>query len=78
MADDGRLLLLEEVVLPGNAPAFAKLIDLSMLVQTPGGQERTEAEYRTLLAAAGLALTRIVRTGCSLRIIEAIPRRAHA
>jgi hypothetical protein len=74
MADESRLLLLEEVVAPGNAPAFAKLIDLSMLVQTPGGQERTEAEYRTLLGAAGLELTRVIRTGCSLRIIEAIPR----
>jgi hypothetical protein len=76
MADHSRLLLLEEVISPGNTPAFGKLIDLSMLVQTPGGQERTEAEYRTLLGTAGLELTRIVRTGCSLRIIEAIPRQA--
>lgn len=74
MAGDGRLLLLEEVILPGNAPAFGKLIDLSMLVQTPGGQERTEAEYRTLLAAAGLELTRVAATQCSLRVIEAMQR----
>jgi hypothetical protein len=74
MAGNSRLLLLEPVILPGNDPAFGKLLDLQMLVQTPGGRERTESEHRTLLAAAGLRLTRILPTECTLSIIEAAPR----
>jgi hypothetical protein len=74
MAGNSRLLLLEEVILPGSAPAFGKLLDLQMLVQTPGGRERTEAGYATLLGAAELRLTRVLPTGCALSIIEAIPR----
>ena len=46
--DDGRLLLVESVIPPGNEPSFGKLLDLTMMV-LPGGKERTEAEYRTLL-----------------------------
>lgn len=74
MAGDSRLLLLEEVIKPGNAPAFGKLLDLQMLVQTPGGRERTGEQYRTLLGAAGLRLTRIAPTDCPLSLIEAVPR----
>ncbi len=73
MAANARLLPLEHVIRPGNAPAFAKLLDLQMLVQTPGGRERTEAEYSTLLATSGLQLARIIPTRCPLSIIEALP-----
>src|SRR6266568_6553997 len=47
----GRLLVLEPVIAEGNAPGFAKLLDLLMLVYA-GGRERSEAEHRGLLAAA--------------------------
>jgi hypothetical protein len=43
-----------------------------MLVQTPGEQERMEAEYTTLLAEAGLELTRIIPTQCPIGIVEAM------
>jgi len=39
---------------------------------TLGGQERTTSEYRDLLAAAGLRMTRHVPTE-SLGIFEAVP-----
>ena len=42
MGPDGRLLLLEEVIPPGDTPSYGKLNDLNMLV-SPGGQGRTEA-----------------------------------
>jgi hypothetical protein len=74
MTAAGRLLLLEQVILPGNGPSFGKVADLQMLVMTPGGRERTEAEYRTLLAAAGFELTRIIPTDCPLGMIETAPR----
>jgi len=38
-----------------------------------GGCERTEPQYRDLLAAGGFRLTRIVPTASPLSIIEAVP-----
>jgi hypothetical protein len=68
----GRLLLVETVVPPGNDPAFGKLADLAMLAWT-GGKERTETEFRALLAAAGFALARVIPTRSSLSVVEAVP-----
>jgi hypothetical protein len=64
------LLLIESVIQPGNEPSFAKLLDLTMLV-IPGGKERTEAEYRSLLASGGFELKRIVPTAAEVSVIEA-------
>jgi len=69
MGDGGKLLLVESVIPPGNAPSFGKLLDLTMLV-IPGGKERTEAEYRELFTAAGFRLTRIVPTAAEVCVIE--------
>jgi hypothetical protein len=69
---DGRLLVLESVIPPGNDPMFGKLLDLNMLV-IPGGRERTEAEYRTLYSAAGFHLSRIVPTTTEVSIVEGLP-----
>jgi hypothetical protein len=68
-----RLLIVENVVQPGNAPSFGKLLDLNMLV-IPGGMERTEEEYRKLLAEAGFRLERIVPTRTEMSVIEARPQ----
>ena len=46
--------------------------DLNMLV-SPGGQERTEAEYRALYAAAGFELTRVIPTRSRISLIEGTP-----
>ena len=69
----GRLLLIEPIIPSGNGPSFNKLLDLLMLVWTPGGKERTEAEHRTLLASAGFKLARIIPTSSPVSIIEAVP-----
>jgi hypothetical protein len=58
--------------LRGNAPSFAKLLDLHMLVVT-GGRQRTEIEYRTLLGLADLRLTKMIATESGESIIEAAP-----
>lgn len=68
----GKLLLIESVIPPGNDPCFAKLLDLTMLV-IPGGMERTEAEYRELLASAGFRLERVVPTASVIHVIESAP-----
>ncbi|HEV2173578.1 MAG TPA: methyltransferase [Nitrospira sp.] len=65
------LLLVEMVILAGDAPFFGKLLDLGMLVLT-GGRERTENEYEALLAAADFRLTRIVPTLSLASVIEAV------
>jgi hypothetical protein len=66
----GKLLLVELVIAPGNAADFAKVIDLEMLA-IASGQERTEVEYRQLLAGAGWRLTRVIPTKSPTQIIEA-------
>ena len=68
----GKLLLIEQVVAPGDAWDIAKLLDLEMLV-IAGGKERTEAEYGHLLAGAGWRLSRVIPTGSPAQIVEAEP-----
>jgi hypothetical protein len=53
-----RLLVIETVVPPGNEPNGAKWLDL-LLLALFGGRERTEAQWRALLAGAGFAIDRI-------------------
>ena len=67
-----RVLVVEKVIPPGNAPCPGKLTDITMLLVT-GGRERTAKEYGTLLNEAGFALTRIVPTSSPASVIEAVP-----
>jgi hypothetical protein len=55
---------------PGDTPHPGKMLDMMMLVG-PGGQERTEQEYGTLLSKAGLRLTRVVLTESPVSVVEA-------
>jgi SAM-dependent methyltransferase len=71
MKENGRVLLVESVISPGNEADLGKLMDLEMLV-SPGGKERTAAEYGELFVSAGLRLTRIVQTKSPYSVIEAI------
>lgn len=78
MGDAGTLLLVERVVpqraTPNPQVANTFLSDLNMLLLS-GGRERTEEEYRLLLAAAGFDLCRVVQTTTPQCIIEARPCR---
>ena len=69
---DGRLLIVEMVLPAGDAPHPGKVLDILMLVM-PGGQERTEAEYASLLAKAGFRLSRVVPTASAVSVVEAVP-----
>ncbi|MFG0332167.1 MAG: methyltransferase, partial [Maioricimonas sp. JB049] len=73
LPEGGRLLVVETVILPGNAPCGAKFLDLTMML-IPGGKERTEEEYRTLYEAAGFELTRVIPTAGELNLVEGIRR----
>jgi len=67
---DGRVILLESVIPPGNQPDFGKLLDIEMLLM-PGGRERTAEEFASLFDRAGFELTRVVPTESPLSVIEA-------
>jgi O-methyltransferase domain len=69
--EHGRLVLIEQIVPPGDEPSYAKLLDLQMLVLLTG-RERTENEWRELLATSGFTLQRIV-TRVRSCLLEARP-----
>jgi hypothetical protein len=71
MTENGKLLLVEVLIPPGNEPSFGKIMDIEMML-LPGGTERTEAEYRELFAAAGFRLTRVIPTASPASIIEGV------
>lgn len=71
MNPDGRVLVLESVIADGNGQDFGKLLDIEMLV-SPGGKERTAAEYEELFERAGLRLKRIIPTKSPYSVIEAV------
>jgi len=70
-ADHSRLVAVEQIVPHGNDPHPSKLLDLHMLVVL-GGRQRTEEEFRRLLADGGFELTGIVE-GPGACALEAVP-----
>ena len=70
MKPGARLLIVEFVLPEGDTPHFGKVVDMVMLT-IPGGEERTSAEYGTLLAAAGLKMKRVFPTASDVSIVEA-------
>lgn len=72
----GMLLLIERSVSPEPGVSAVDranaLSDLNML-RGPGGRERTEREYRELLAAAGFTISRVLPAG-RYHVIEAAPQ----
>jgi hypothetical protein len=73
----GTLLIMEGVMPGGPArrdPAYfdAARADATMMMWT-GGKHRTEDEFRDLLGAAGLQVTRVLPTSTRYHIVEAHP-----
>jgi hypothetical protein len=68
----GKLLVVDNVIQPGNDFSPAKFLDLQMLI-FPSGCERTEKQFRDLFAAAGWKLNRIVPTVAADSIVEGLP-----
>jgi hypothetical protein len=73
MDRDGRVLIVEMVLPPGDAPHPGKILDMAMLVYSTGGVERTEEEYGDLLRRGGFRLARVVSTQSAVSVIEAAP-----
>ena len=72
MQPNSRLIIVDCVVPENDEPDFSKTFDLNMMVMT-GGKERTAAEFRELLAAAGFELLRTIPTDVPTSIVEAQP-----
>jgi hypothetical protein len=70
MNPKGRVLVVDNVIPPGNDPHWGKLLDIQMLII--GGRERTKKEFAALLAKAGLKMIRVVPTKCPLSIVEGV------
>jgi hypothetical protein len=68
----GKLLVVDNVIQPGNDFFPGKFLDLQMLI-FPGGRERTETEFLKLFAASGWQLSRVIRTAVPESIVEGIP-----
>ena len=64
---DSHLLVLDAVMRPGNEPDGSKWLDVLMLAVL-SGKERTEAQWRELLAAGGFEPVRFHEA-----LIEAVP-----
>ena len=70
MNEKGKVLVVDNVIAPGNDPSWGKLLDIQMLII--GGRERTKKEFAAMFTAAGLKLTRVVPTKGPLSIVEGI------
>lgn len=71
MEERSKLLVIEQLIPPGNEPSFTKLLDLQMLVMVTGC-ERTEADYRALFASAGFRMTRVIPTQSLYSLLEGV------
>ena len=65
-----KLLVCEKVLPEGNDSAYVRDFDLMMLLNTPGGRERREPEYRALFEKAGFRLSRAIPTKVENWILE--------
>jgi hypothetical protein len=69
--EQGRLVIVDMVLPEDSRPHPGKMLDLLMLM-FPGGRERTELQWRELLARAGFKVTRVVATKAPDSVIEAV------
>jgi hypothetical protein len=72
MLPQGKVLVSEQLILPGEQGTFAKLLDLHMLVEQRG-RERTQEEFSALFEEASLKLNRVIPTHSPHWLLEGIP-----
>ena len=71
---NGRVLVIEGVLLPAGRPNLTSLLDLEMLVLCGPGHERTKPEMRRLLSRSGLRLEHNVELTESAYLFVTRPR----
>jgi hypothetical protein len=70
MSGDARILVVDQVVDPSEAPLISRHSDLLMLVLTGAGRERTDEQFRELFHAAGLRVSRTFRLATPQTVYE--------
>ena len=77
MAQKAKLLIIDRVmperVEPGPSAQSSALADLTMMMFTGGGRERTAKQFEALLSTSGLRLERVIPTPTPDSLIEATP-----
>jgi len=73
MRGKGRLVILTEIIEPGNTPSSAKLSDLTLMVML-GGRHRMVQEFYDLIEACGFVIEDFVELPSTLSAIVAVPR----
>lgn len=71
MEKGARIMVIESILPDGDVPSPGRLGDLNMMVMT-GGRERSAAEYRKMLEAAGFVDVRARETRSPCGIVEAV------
>jgi DNA-binding HxlR family transcriptional regulator len=69
MTPDGRVLVVEGILLPGVRKDATRLLDLEMMVLCGEGRERTKQEFRSLFRQAGLRLERTLPIAGTTRLL---------
>ncbi len=69
IAENGKLMVIENVLKPRNQPCPGKLMDMNMLLME-GGRERTEEEFASLFQDSGFRLERIIPLIGSMCAVE--------
>lgn len=75
MAANAVLLIGEQILDPDPmlGPKISYLIDMQMMAMFGAARERTESEFRDLLADSGLVFRRVIPTGSLVSIVEVGP-----
>ena len=73
MPEDAKVLIIDTIIPEGDEPHFGKIMDIEMLL-SPGGMERTPAEFEGLLDKAGFKMVRIIPTESPVGIVEAVKK----
>lgn len=73
MGGQGRLLLVEQLAVPGGMQATVAAADLHMQVMFAEARQRTQVEFEDLLRRSGFRLARVIPTKSDASIIEAMP-----
>lgn len=70
MPTNGKLLVVDPIIPPGNEPSFTKLLDVQMMVSNSSAHIRTANEFQELFTKVGFQVANIIPTQSPCSIIE--------
>lgn len=70
MNPNGRILIVDAIIKPGNSFNMSKLVDLQIMATCHGGLERTKDQFLELFRSCNLKLVNIYETASPFSILE--------